>query len=116
MRARSGFTLLELMVVLVLLALTAGAAVPALVPSLGRTPEKRAAAEVAAAMERARDVARLTGSRSELTLAPAVSRYWIVSARSTESGTIADTGFIDPQGRMRLTCAFEAAGFRRHAS
>ena len=109
---RSGFTLLELMVVLVLLAITAAAATPAFLGQQRMSPERRAASSLAEALVRTRDAARERGVSATLVLAPANGRYWIVTGDSSVTGQLPlDAGVRFISGPSdRLECRFEAAG------
>ena len=88
MSTRRGFTLLELLVVLVLLAITAAAAVPAFLGGGAEAPEKRVAAALADALVLARDAARTSGVATELVLAPSDGRYWVTQRDSASAGVL----------------------------
>ena len=75
---RAGFTLLELLVVLTLLVITATAAVPAFLAERERGAERDAATALAEALTRVRDGARTSGVPATLILAPAEGRMWLV--------------------------------------
>ncbi len=88
MNARRGFTLLELLVVLVLLAITAAAAVPAFLDGGTDAPEKRLATALADALVHTRDAARTSGAAAELVLAPSDGRYWVTQRDSASAGVL----------------------------
>ena len=108
---RAGFTLLELMAVLVLLAITAAAAVPAFLGEQQMSPERRTATSLAEALVHTRDAARERGEPATLVLAPSEGRYWIVAGESSHTGVLPLAGvrFLGVPGD-RLECRFEAAG------
>ena len=111
MSARRGFTLLELLVVLVLLSITAAAAVPALLGARMVTPTQRAVEDVRALLLETRDAARERGTHATLVLAPADARYWMTRGDSVVTGTITlgpGVRFGDASG-ARITCRFGAA-------
>lgn len=85
---RIGFSLLELMVVLVLFALTAAAAVPAFLANSLTTPEQRAATELAGVLSQARDAARESGAHTTLVVSPNDGRYWITMRDSAVAGVL----------------------------
>jgi prepilin-type N-terminal cleavage/methylation domain-containing protein len=107
-----GFTLLELMMVLVLLAITAAAAAPAFLGKHTMSPERRTAVSLAVALVRTRDAARERGASATLVLAPSNGRYWITADDSSETGVIplADGVRFTDAANDRIACRFEAAG------
>ena len=109
---RDGFTLIELMMVLVLLAITAAAAAPAFLGRHAMSPERRTATSLAVALVRTRDAARERGASAMLVLAPSNGRYWIVAGDSSETGILPlDEGVrITNAASERIACRFEAAG------
>jgi prepilin-type N-terminal cleavage/methylation domain-containing protein len=109
---RNGFTLIELMMVLVLLAITAAAAAPAFLGRHAMSPERRTATSLAVALVRTRDAARERGVSAALVLAPSNGRYWIVAGDSSETGILPlDEGVrITNVASDRVTCRFDAAG------
>ena len=109
---RHGFTLLELMVVLVLFAITAVAAVPAFLSDTLTSPEQRTATALTAALAQTRSAARESGAPATLVLSPADGRYWIATRDSSSAGVIPLTGgisFLSAQ-RDRIECRFEPTG------
>lgn len=112
MRERRGFTLLELMVVLILLAITAAASVPAFLATEQRDPEQIAATQVAALLIRARDAARESGATATLVLSPADGRFWITTRDSTAAGivTLVEPARIIAPSMDRTTCQFASSG------
>jgi prepilin-type N-terminal cleavage/methylation domain-containing protein len=109
---RNGFTLIELMMVLVLLAITAAAAAPAFLGRHAMSPERRTATSLAVALVRTRDAARERGASAVLVLAPSSGRYWIVAGDSSETGVLPlDDGVrITNAASERMACRFDAAG------
>lgn len=109
---RSGFTLIELLVVLVLLAVTSAAAIPAILGDRLVAPEERAATTLANALERARDVARESGSPTTLVLAPADGRFWIAAGASLVTGVLplSRAAYITDAPSARVECRFEPTG------
>ncbi|MDB4912810.1 MAG: hypothetical protein JWM95_454 [Gemmatimonadetes bacterium] len=112
MKQRAAFTLLELMIVLVILAITAGAAVPAYLSRQPGTRERQAAGDVVELLMRARAFAREHGVTASFTLSPADGKYWLVTHDSLGAGTV-----VLPSGvrfgealPSRMECRFEPAG------
>ena len=111
--ARRGFTLIELMVVLVLLAVTAAAAVPAFLGDSTSSPERRVATVLSDMLVRTRDAARETGAEATLVLAPADGRYWLTTRDSVLSGVLPlayESVRIGERGVERTECHFDPAG------
>ena len=100
------------MVVLVLLAVTAAAAVPAFLGPERRGPEREAATAVAALLMRARDASRESGAAATLVLAPGDGRYWITTRASMATGTVMLGGGlrIVAASPDRVTCRFGPGG------
>ena len=111
-RTRRGFSLLELLVVLMVLAITAAAAVPAFLSDARRTPEQRAASAIADALMQTRNSARESGSAATLVLSPSDGRYWITTRDSVATGVIPLAGAVTLIGTRddRITCRFEPSG------
>ena len=109
---RSGFTLLELLVVLVLFAITAAAAVPAFLSDSLATPEQKTASALAGVLTAARDAARESGSPTTLTLSPADGRYWLATRDSVTTGVLPLPGVITIIGPSteRVNCRFSPSG------
>jgi prepilin-type N-terminal cleavage/methylation domain-containing protein len=110
-RAR-GFTLLELLVVLALLAITATAAVPAFLAERERGAERDAAMSLATALTRVRDGARASGAAATLVLAPADARVWLVWRDSTlvERLPMAPGVALGAAPSERIECRFDPSG------
>ena len=110
-RNRGGFTLLELIVVLALLAITAAASVPAFLGESTATPEQRTATALAAVLTRTRDAARESSAPATVVLSPADGRYWITTRDSTATGVLALNGGVTMIGATdRILCRFEPTG------
>jgi prepilin-type N-terminal cleavage/methylation domain-containing protein len=111
-RARAAFTLLELLVVLMLLAITAAAAVPAFLSDRSDSAERGVATSLATALMRVRDGARASGAPATLILAPADGRMWLVWRDSTvvEQLIFARGVKLAAQSSARLECRFTASG------
>ena len=111
-RHRTGFTLLELLVVIVVLAITAAAAVPTFLSSARATPEHTAATALAAALVQARNAARESGTSATFVLSPADGRYWITTRDSAATGTVPLTGPVTliAGGQDRTACRFQPWG------
>ncbi|MEO7179300.1 MAG: GspH/FimT family pseudopilin [Gemmatimonadaceae bacterium] len=109
---RTGFTLLELLVVLTLFAITAAAAVPAFLADRAGGDERAAATSLAMALTRVRDGARESGAPATLVLAPADGRMWLVWRDSTvvEQVAIAPGVQLSAQNAERLECRFAPTG------
>ena len=109
---RAGFTLLELLVVLVLFAITAAAAVPAFLAERADSAERETATAVAMALTRVRDGARASGAPASLVLAPAEGRMWLVWRDSTvtEQIPLAPGVQLVAQKGERMECRFAPAG------
>jgi len=111
-RAPRGFTLLELLVVLVLFAITAAAAVPAFVAERANGPERETATAIAMALTRVRDEARASGEPASLVLAPTAGRMWLVWRDSTVTELIPAAAGVQlaAQNGERVECRFTASG------
>jgi prepilin-type N-terminal cleavage/methylation domain-containing protein len=109
---RSGFTLLELLVVLTLFAITAAAVVPAFLGDTLSTPEQRTATALASVLAQTRDAARTSGAPATLVVSPSDGRYWITTRDSTGAGVIALPGTIRLAGpnAERFECRFSPSG------
>jgi prepilin-type N-terminal cleavage/methylation domain-containing protein len=111
-RARPGFTLLELLIVLMLLAITAAAAVPAFRGDAARGPEQRVAAALAEQLTIARDAARQTGVAATLVLSPTDGRYWVTTRDSASTAALPLPAGVTlaADGTDRITIRFEPTG------
>ena len=109
---RSGFTLLELVVVLAILAITSVAAMPAFLGAHFTTPERRVASAIVDALIWTRDAARESGSPVTFVLAPGDGRFWVTTRDSLASGTVPleNSATIMDKGTDRVTCRFDPAG------
>jgi prepilin-type N-terminal cleavage/methylation domain-containing protein len=109
---RQGFTLLELLVVLVLFAITAAAAVPAFLANGTASEERGTATAIAMALTRVRDGARESGAPAALVLAPAEGRMWLVWRDSTvvEQVPLAPGVRLAASTGERVECRFAPAG------
>ena len=109
---RRGFTLLELLVVLVLLAITAAAAVPAFLGESRATPEQRTATALAGVLSQARTAARESGATATLVLSPSDGRFWLTTRDSTATGVLPLAGgvSITSETADRLECRFSPTG------
>lgn len=109
---RGGFTLLELLVVLVLLAITAAAAVPAFLGESLSTPEQKTASALASVLAQAREAARASGAPATLVVSPSDGRYWITTRDSTAAGVLPLPGTIRLVGPSadRFECRFSPTG------
>ncbi len=112
MIARRGFTLLELLVVLVLFALTAVAAVPAFLSDSLSTPEQRAATSLAEVLAATRDAARSSGAAATLVVSPSDGRYWLTTRDTSSAGVLALSSGIRlaGPGSERIECRFDPTG------
>lgn len=111
-RHRRGFSLLELLVVLVVLAITVAAAVPAFLSESLTTPEQRTATALAGVLSQARDAARESGAAATLVVSPRDGRYWLTTRDSTAVGVLPLLGGVSIVGPTpdRLECRFDATG------
>ena len=111
-RGRRGFTLLELLVVLALFALTAAAAVPAFLSDSLSTPEQRAATSLAEMLVQTREAARASGAAATLVVSPQDGRYWLMTRDSSSAGALSLAGGIRlvGSGPERIECRFDPTG------
>jgi prepilin-type N-terminal cleavage/methylation domain-containing protein len=109
---RRGFTLLEVLVVLALLTITALAAVPAFLADRVQGPEREAATALASALGRVRDGARSSAAPATLILSPKDARVWLVWRDSTvtEQLPLAPGIALAAAGTDRVECRFDPAG------
>jgi prepilin-type N-terminal cleavage/methylation domain-containing protein len=109
---RHGFTLLELLVVLTMFAITAAAAVPAFLAERADRAERGTATAIAMALTRVRDGARETGAPATLVLAPADGRMWLEWRDSTlvEQIPFAPGVQLGATKSERVECRFAPAG------
>ncbi len=77
---RAGFTLIELMMVLGLLAIIVGVALPVMVGTVRKAPMRQALSDLQEGVLKARMLAILTGQPAELVLHAADGRLWVRSA------------------------------------
>jgi type II secretory pathway pseudopilin PulG len=101
-----------LLVVLVILAITAAAAVPAFLSASLATPEQKTATALASVLSSTRDAARESGAPATLTLSPTDGRYWLATRDSVVTGVLPLTGatrLIAPSGE-RAECRFSPTG------
>lgn len=111
-RQRVGFTLLEVIVVLALFAITAAAAVPAFMAARADAAERTTATAVAMALTRVRDGARASGAPASLVLAPTEGRMWLVWRDSTVVEQIPSAPGVQIVAAKaeRMECRFDAVG------
>lgn len=111
-RVAHGFTLLEVLVVLTLLAITATAAVPAFLAERERGAERDAATALAMELTRVRDGARTSGAAATLVLSPSDARVWLVWRDSTlaERLPLAPGVTLAAPSGERVECRFDPAG------
>ena len=104
--------MLELVIVLVVLAITAMAAVPAFLSDSRATPERRTATAMAQALISARNLARESGARATLVLSPSDGRYWIATRDSVATGVVPLAGGVTLIGSTseRIEWRFEPSG------
>lgn len=112
MTQRRGFSLLELLVVLVVLSITAAAAVPAFLSDSLATPEQKTATALASVLSRARDAARESGVPATVTISPSDGRYWLTTRDSTATGVLPLPGTVSLVGPStdRFECRFNPTG------
>jgi type II secretion system protein H len=79
----SGFTLVEIMVVILLLGVVAAAVAPGLLGPTDRGDAQRSAEELLSMLRTARRTAVAEGLPVALTLDPATGRYWVTTDRGT---------------------------------
>ena len=111
MRTRRGFTLVELLVVLVILSIMSAAALPAFTAAR-HDPEADASDALVALLTQARDRAREQGISVELVIAPRDARYWLSDGTHVEVGmlTLAPSQHLVAANSERVTCRFRANG------
>ncbi|HEU4721238.1 MAG TPA: GspH/FimT family pseudopilin [Gemmatimonadaceae bacterium] len=111
-RVPRGFTLLEVLVVLTVLAITAAAAVPAFLADRALGAEREAATALAGALARVRDGARSSAAPATLVLSPSEGRLWLVWRDSTVTEQIPLAPGIELAAVRgdRVQCRFEPTG------
>jgi prepilin-type N-terminal cleavage/methylation domain-containing protein len=111
-RSRGGFTLLEVLVVLALFAITAAAAVPAFLADREQSAERDAATALARALGRVRDGARSSATPATLILSPKDARVWLVWRDSTVTEQLPLAAGIELAAARgdRVECRFDPAG------
>jgi len=108
-----GFTIVEILVVLAILGITAAAVVPALARATEEDDVTRTARAVEHVLVAARDRALAHAARVEVALIPEQGRYWIRDSggQVLDSGTIALAGASRVQsGAVRPRFQFNADG------
>jgi prepilin-type N-terminal cleavage/methylation domain-containing protein len=111
-RASRGFTLLEVLVVLTLVAITAAAAVPAFLADREQGAEREVATALATALARVRDGARSSAAPATLVLSPRDARMWLVwrDSIATEQLALAPGIELAAAQSDRVQCRFEPTG------
>jgi prepilin-type N-terminal cleavage/methylation domain-containing protein len=100
-RSSCGFTLLEMLVVIAILGITAAAAVPAFARALREDPLTDTTRDLERVFDRARTTA-LTQARSiRVTLLPETGRYWI-AVESGSDASVIDSGSVTLRHGVRL--------------
>jgi len=110
---RAGYTLLELMVVLVILALAGAAAVPAFAAWRPAEPRRAAAGELVRVLEMTRERAVAGGANAELVIDADGARAWI-QPRDTAFAMVLPAG-CRLRGAVRSRVQFAADGPARGA-
>jgi type II secretion system protein H len=104
-----GFTLIEIVVVLVILGVVAAVSVPAFRDTTPPNALRDGAAGVVHVLERARLTAVMSGHRVAVTVDPVAARYWIDSPEV--SGTFELPGGVTLwSDRARAHVSFDASG------
>jgi prepilin-type N-terminal cleavage/methylation domain-containing protein len=105
-RARSGFTLLELVVVLAVISLIAGLAIPRYSSAALRFRLKAAAHRVAADVSQARSAARARSAPVTITFKPGVNGYYeIADLRHLDRNEVYRNNLAEDPYRVRLASA-----------
>lgn len=94
---KRGFTLVEVMVVIAILGITAAAVVPALARAAAEDDLTRSARIVGDLLEGARTRALEQATPVSVTLVPETGRYWVVVGAMRDSGALA----LDPGVRLQ---------------
>ena len=110
---RSGFSLVEVMVVLVMLSTALTVVVPAINKSIAPDPLNDAIDELWRTVRATRNEAMRTGTRKCLDIDPAIARYWLLN----ECDIVSSASFFRFRKNVeivssapRLRLSFEAAG------
>lgn len=114
-----GFSLTELIVVLALLGVMAGAVAPAVVRTVTRSPGEQVVASIADTIRAVRREALQRGQPASLTVEPKTGRFWIVLERPPRADSLREGKWTLPPGttllhhRDRAQMRFAPAGMLR---
>jgi prepilin-type N-terminal cleavage/methylation domain-containing protein len=112
LRVRAGFTLVELVVVMLIIAVATAVAVPALLPPPEADDVTDAVARIDALFRAARDSAVRGGAPLLVTIDSATGAVWVLADRHVEPEDAASPrpGALRAQGRLQRTAGDAAAG------
>lgn len=107
---RRGFSLVELVVVLVLLGITAALSAPALTSALDRDESHASVREVRTLLEDSRSLALERGARVDLVIDAENARYWVMAGddSATTGGIALDSGVRLQSRRARAHFMWDA--------
>lgn len=110
-RPARGFSLVEVVVVLLILSVSAAVAVPAYRSAGAEGPEVRTADELLGVLRTARRLALREGATVEVAIDPANGRWWVLTEGRSTSAQPVREGTFALHGDVRIASSAERARF-----